>query len=215
MKKLVIFDMDGTILDTLEDLKNSVNFALYECGYPTHSIDNIRNFVGNGIRKLVERSVPAGTAERDIDEVFRIFRAHYMEHCFDMTRPYGGTSELLSRLRGAGFYTAVVSNKADDAVQDLCRRFFPDLFDFAMGEREGVLRKPAPDMVFAALDALNISPDDAIYIGDSEVDFETAQNSGLDSINVLWGFRDEEFLRAHGVTAFAANREELFDILTN
>lgn len=213
MYKLAVFDMDGTILDTLEDLKDSTNFALEECGYPTRSYDEVRRFVGNGIRKLIERAVPEGLTVEQIDRVHEVFTEHYKVHCADKTKAYDGIKPLLEKLRASGVKTAVVSNKADYGVQELCKEYFDGLFDYAVGEREGIRRKPAPDAVNEALRVLGIDKSEAVYIGDSDVDFETAKNAELPCISVLWGFRDEEFLREKGATLFVRDPAEIYDII--
>ncbi len=198
MKSLVIFDLDGTILDTLEDLAASTNYALKESGFPERSVDEVRNFVGNGIGKLIERAVPTGTAEETTRHVLAVFREHYGEHCEDRTAPYAGIEELLLRLGQLGVKTAVVSNKADFAVKKLCGKYFKGLLDAQVGERGGVPRKPAPDSVNAVLSELGIDRENAVYVGDSDVDIATARNAGLDEILVSWGFRGREFLSEHG-----------------
>lgn len=213
MYKLAVFDMDGTILDTLEDLKDSTNFALEKCGYPTRSYDEVRRFVGNGIRKLIERAVPEGLTTKQIDRVHEVFTEHYKVHCADKTKAYDGIKPLLEKLRASGVKTAVVSNKADYGVQELCKEYFDGLFDYAVGEREGIRRKPAPDAVNEALRVLGIDKSEAVYIGDSDVDFETAKNAELPCISVLWGFRDEEFLREKGATLFVRDPAEIYDII--
>lgn len=213
MYKLAVFDMDGTILDTLEDLKDSTNFALEKCGYPTRSYDEVRRFVGNGIRKLIERAVPEGLTVEQIDRVHEVFTEHYKVHCADKTKAYDGIKPLLEKLRASGVKTAVVSNKADYGVQELCKEYFNGLFDYAVGEREGIRRKPAPDAVNEALRVLGIDKSEAVYIGDSDVDFETAKNAELPCISVLWGFRDEEFLREKGATLFVRDPAEIYDII--
>lgn len=213
MYKLAVFDMDGTILDTLEDLKDSTNFALEKCGYPTRSYDEVRRFVGNGIRKLIERAVPEGLTVEQIDRVHEVFTEHYKVHCADKTKAYDGIKPLLEKLRASGVKTAVVSNKADYGVQELCKEYFDGLFDYAVGEREGIRRKPAPDAVNEALRVLGMSKSEAVYIGDSDVDFETAKNAELSCISVLWGFRDEEFLREKGATLFVRDPAEIYDIV--
>lgn len=213
MYKLAVFDMDGTILDTLEDLKDSTNFALEKCGYPTRSYDEVRRFVGNGIRKLIERAVPKGLTVEQIDRVHEVFTEHYKVHCADKTKAYDGIKPLLEKLRAGGVKTAVVSNKADYGVQELCKEYFDGLFDYAVGEREGIRRKPAPDAVNEALRVLGIDKSEAVYIGDSDVDFETAKNAELPCISVLWGFRDEEFLREKGATLFVRDPAEIYDII--
>lgn len=211
--ELVIFDMDGTILDTLEDLKNSTNYALKQSGYPEHPLENIRQFVGNGIQKLIERAVPEGTSEADRQKVYEAFRAHYKVHCADNTKPYDGIPDLIIKLREAGIKTAVVSNKADPAVQDLVIEYFPNMFDVSVGEKPGVAKKPAPDAVDFVLETLSIPRERAIYIGDSDVDIATAENSHMDSIIVTWGFRDLEFLKAHGAKTIVDTTEEILELL--
>lgn len=210
--KLFIFDLDGTLLNTLEDLKNSLNYALEKSGYPTRSLDEVRRFVGNGIRKLMERGVPEGTDNQALDRVHKDFTEHYAVHCADMTKPYDGIIELLHALRAAGCKTAVVSNKADYAVQELCRQYFDGLFDFAVGERKGIQRKPAPDAVYEVLKQLNTEKSHAIYIGDSEVDIETARNAGMNSIIVDWGFRDREYLTEKGAEIIVSKPKELLAV---
>lgn len=207
--KLVIFDMDGTILDTLKDLHASVNYALNGCGYPLRSIDEVRQFVGNGIRKLIERSVPQGTVVTDTDKVFELFKEHYAVHCADSTMPYSGIPELIHTLREHDIKTAVVSNKADFAVRELCVRYFDGLFDCAVGEREGVRRKPYADSVNEVLSELGIYKEDAVYVGDSEVDIQTAQNAGTDCISVAWGFRERTLLLDNGAEIIVSDISEL------
>ena len=211
--KLAIFDLDGTILDTLEDLADAMNYALGEHGYPGRTIEEVRRFVGNGIRKLIERAVPAGLAKEEIDRVHETFSAYYQQHCADKTRPYEGVLPLLERLRAAGCLTAVVSNKADAAVQPLCRRYYNGLFDYAVGERTGIRRKPDPDSVQEVLRRLQVEAADAVYIGDSEVDIQTAKNAGLDSIIVTWGFRDRDYLESQGGRRFEDRPEEIEQII--
>ena len=197
---LAIFDLDGTVLDTLSDLADSVNAALAATGYPLRTLDEVRSFVGNGIRKLMERIVPAGTAESEIDRVHAAFTAHYTQHCADKTCPYEGILPLLATLRQAGVKIAVLSNKADYATQALCAKYFPNTFHLVAGEREkdGIPKKPAPDAVYDLMRQCGVTADETVYIGDSEVDVETAQNADIDSILVTWGFRSEETLRAAG-----------------
>ena len=213
MYRLVIFDMDGTILDTLEDLTDSVNAALRQFGFLMRSKEEVCCFVGNGIYKLIERAVPKGTALEKIDEVHKVFKEYYREHCAEKTKPYSGIYELLEELRKAGCKTAVVSNKADFAVQELCRKYFDGLFDVAVGEREGILRKPAPDSVLEVLKQLNIEKGDAVYIGDSEVDIETACNAEMDEIAVTWGFRKREFLEEKGAKRIVDKPKEIAEIV--
>lgn len=209
MIKAVVFDMDGTILNTLEDLKDSVNAIMKQYDFPEHTLGEIRSYVGNGSHKLIERSVPAGTDADTIERVHDAYVPYYQAHCAIKTRPYDGIVELLQRLRAAGIRTAVVSNKGDGAVKDLCKLHFPGLFDAEIGAREGLAVKPARDLVDIALKELDVPRDEVIYVGDSEVDFLTAQNSELQCINVLWGFRDKDFLESKGAKVFAETAEEL------
>lgn len=204
-----IFDLDGTLLDTLADLAASVNHALRAHGMEERSIDDVRRFVGNGVRKLVERAVPGGTANTRFDDTLATFRQHYMEHSLDTTRPYPGVEDLLSELRRRGKRIAVVSNKFYAATQELCRHFFGESVEVAIGEREDIRKKPAPDTVAEALRQLGVGKDGAVYIGDSDVDVETARNSGLPCISVLWGFRDKDFLIAHGADTFVSSPREI------
>ena len=213
--QLVIFDLDGTILDTLEDLYLSANYALKSNGLPERTLDEIRRFVGNGIRKLMERAVPEGSEEVLIRRVHADFTAYYAEHCADHTKPYAGIPELLAALRSRGIRTAVVSNKADYGVQTLIKDYFPGLFDYAVGEREGVRRKPAPDAVNTVLETLGIDHGQAVYVGDSDVDIETARNAGMPCISVDWGFRSTKFLIDHGAKIILSHPSELSDFLRN
>lgn len=207
--KLIIFDMDGTILDTLDDLTDALNHALARKGYPLRDRREVRRFLGNGIRRLVTLGVPEGTGEEDIQETVDIFMEYYKVHCADCTCPYPGIPGLLESLRREGRMTAVVSNKADVAVQELCRQYFPGLLDYAVGERPGVRRKPHPDTVIAALEELGVLAEEAVYVGDSEVDLETARNAGMDVIAVTWGFRDRYWLLECGAKVLAEDTEEL------
>ena len=206
-----IFDLDGTLLDTLGDLAASVNYAMSTHHLPEHSVDEVRMMVGNGVRKLMERAIPDGAANPYFDETFAIFRHHYMEHQLDTTRPYDGIIETLQELKRRGCRTAVVSNKFDAATKSLCNHFFSGLVDVAIGENEaaGIHKKPAPDTVFEAIRLLGVSREEAVYVGDSDVDIATAQASGIPCISVLWGFRNREFLIAHGATKLIGSPTEL------
>ena len=206
-----IFDLDGTLLDTLGDLAASVNHALRTHGLPEHSIDDVRRFVGNGVRKLMERAVPDGAANPLFDETFATFRQYYMAHSLDTTRPYEGIPETLEALKARGCHLAVVSNKMMAATQELCYHFFPSTIEVAIGEDEaaGIRRKPAPDTVFAALKALGVGKENAVYVGDSDVDIQTARNADIPCISVLWGFRDRDFLLQNGAETFISTPSEL------
>jgi phosphoglycolate phosphatase len=206
-----IFDLDGTLLDTLGDLASSVNYALRMHNMPEHSLEDIRRFVGNGVRKLMERAVPQGAQNPCFDEAFATFRQYYMQHSLDTTRPYEGIPETLETLKARGCHLAVVSNKMMAATQALCSHFFPDTIEVAIGEHEaeGIRKKPAPDTVMAALKALGVGKEQAVYVGDSDVDIETARNSGMPCISVLWGFRDRDFLKQNGAETFISAPSEL------
>ena len=206
-----IFDLDGTLLDTLGDLAASVNYALRTHGMPEHSIDDVRRFVGNGVRKLMQRAVPDGESNPDFEATFATFRQHYLAHSLDTTRPYDGIPGTLEALKARGCRLAVVSNKMMAATHELCRHFFPDTIEVAIGEHEaeGIRRKPAPDTVFAALRQLGVGKEGAVYVGDSDVDIQTAANAGLPCISVLWGFRDRDFLIQHGAKTFISAPSEL------
>lgn len=206
-----IFDLDGTLLDTLADLAAAVNYALRQHGMPEHTIDDVRRFVGNGVRKLMERAIPDGEKNPDFEATFATFREYYMHHSLDTTRPYPGIIETLEALKEQGCRLAVVSNKMMAATKELCQHFFADTIEVAIGENEaaGIRKKPAPDTVFEALRQLGEEKDSAVYVGDSDVDLETANNSGLPCISVLWGFRDRDFLIQHGAKTFISAPSEL------
>ena len=206
-----IFDLDGTLLDTLGDLAASVNYALRTHAMPEHTIDDVRLFVGNGVRKLMERAIPDGGSNPDFEATFATFRQYYMAHSLDTTKPYDGIPETLEALKAKGCHLAVVSNKMMAATQELCRHFFPDTIEVAIGENEaeGIRKKPAPDTVIAALRQLGVGQEGAVYVGDSDVDIESARNSGLPCISVLWGFRDRDFLLQHGAKTLISAPSEL------
>ncbi len=208
--KTVIFDLDGTLLDTVADLSGSVNAALTAYGLPQRSVDEVRSFVGNGIRNLIERA--AGEVAPDLLEgVFAAFKAHYAAHCEDETKPYEGILELLRALKAQGVACAVVSNKADFAVKKLAKSYFGDLFVAAVGENEaaGIRKKPAPDSLLAVMRALGAARETTVYVGDSEVDIQTAKNAAVDCISVTWGFKDREFLLREGATRLVDSPAEI------
>ncbi len=211
--KAVIFDMDGTILNTLEDLKNATNYSLRQFGMPERSLEEVRMFVGNGIRKLVERAVPPGTSEEKIAQVLDVFLEYYEIHSADNTSPYPGILELVEKLKKSGIKTAVSTNKADVPAQELGREYFNGIFDLIVGQQDGLKVKPAPDSVNKILSILDIQKKDAIYIGDSDVDVQTAKNSGLDFIGVSWGFRGREFLEKNGAKNIVDNANEILDLV--
>ena len=198
-----IFDLDGTLLDTLNDLAASTNHALRQHGMPEHTTDEVRRMVGNGVAKLIERAVPQGLDNPDYEQVLADFKAHYSVHSMDTTRPYPGIEELLHTLKQQGKRLAVVSNKFCTATEALCRHFFGDTIEVAIGESERIRKKPAPDAVIEAMRRLDAHKDNTVYVGDSEVDVATAHNSGLPCISVTWGFRDRALLTDHGATTVA------------
>ena len=194
--KAVIFDLDGTLLYTLEDLTDADNYVMRKFGYPEHTIDEVRSFVGNGIKLLIERSIPDGNKNPDFEAAFSEFKSYYTDHCQIKTRPYDGIMELLLKLYELGYKLAIVSNKNQAAVTELNDIYFKDFISTAIGEMEGVRKMPAPDTVLKALSELGVTADDAVYVGDSDVDRETAKNSGMNCVSVTWGFRDRELLES-------------------
>lgn len=211
--KAVIWDLDGTLLDTLEDLKNSVNFALDKYNMPNITLEMTRRFVGNGVGRLIQLAVPEGTGKETEAKVLEMFKAHYEEHSLDATKPYDGVVDVLKALKSAGYKMAIVSNKIENAVGELAEKFFPGLIDVAIGETPDVPKKPAPDMIFKALDKLGVSKEEALFIGDSDVDVATGINSGLDMLTVLWGFRDEDELVKAGAKEFVRKPQEILEKL--
>ena len=194
----IIFDLDGTLLNTLEDLMDSVNFALERQGFPLRNLEEIRSFVGNGIRVLMERAVPKDVIGTDTFEVcFKDFNDYYKVHMEDKTAPYDGINEMLKNIKKAGFKTAIVTNKVDYAAQELCNRLFPEI-DLVVGSVDDRPNKPAPDGAFYAIDTLGSKAENTIFVGDADTDILTAKNAGLKSIGVLWGFRDREIIEAEG-----------------
>lgn len=211
--RLMIFDLDGTILDTLDDLSGALNHTLQWGGFPVRTRMEARSFIGNGIRNLIKRGAPDGTPEDVIDRLHQEFAPYYAAHSADKTGPYPGIPELLQTLRQEGVQLAVVSNKAHPAVQPLMDLYFPGLFDAAYGERPGIPRKPSPEAVWAVMEAFGASKEETVYIGDSEVDVATARNSCVDCICVDWGFRDREVLEQAGADRIASTVEELLELL--
>ena len=207
--KAVLFDMDGTLLDTLEDMCDSTNHALAQMGYPLRGIEEIRRFIGNGAEKQIRRAVPEGTSEGKIMETLAAFRAYYQDHCQIKTKVYDGLLDVLSELKEKGVKMAVVSNKPDAAVKKLSREYFGDRLDYAIGPSDGVRCKPYPDMAEEALKALGVEKKDAVFVGDSEVDVQTGLNAGLDVIAVSWGFRSREVVIEAGASKIADNASEL------
>lgn len=205
--KAVLFDMDGTLLDTLEDLRDAVDHVLAENGWNGRSLEEIRQFIGNGARKLMERAIPETVAPQRFEEILAAYRAWYEAHSCVKTAPYPGMVELLGELEKMGVKTAVVSNKPDEATRALAARFFPGMA--ALGQREGMEPKPSPALVAQCLAELGVRADEAVYVGDSEVDVATARNAGMDMIGVSWGFRGREALELSGAKTVVDTAEEL------
>lgn len=206
-KFVVLFDLDGTLLYTLEDLKNSVNFVLQKYNYPLRSLDEIRNFVGNGVRILMEKAVPDGARNPQFEKLLELFKQHYAQNMYAKTKPFDGIDELLDNLKSRGCLIAVVSNKFDKAVKELCKHYFDGKIDIAIGEDEHVRKKPAPDCIFKAMKLLCC--DKAVFVGDSEVDIQTAKNAGLKCISVTYGYKSKDFLLNNGAEFLADTPGEI------
>ena len=213
MKVGILFDLDGTLLDTLEDLYLATNMALERHSLPPRTRDEVRLFVGNGVEMLILRAVPAGTDEETTLAVLADFKAIYAAICEDHTKPYDGILDMLTALRERGVRIAVVSNKFDAATKKLCAKYFGDLVEVAIGERAGVRKKPAPDTVLEALRELGVTADHAVYIGDSDVDIATAKNVGIPCISVTWGLRDKDFLIENGAKTLVDSPETLLGVI--
>ncbi len=212
MIKAIIFDLDGTLLYTLEDLKDSVNFALKNFNYPPRTLEEVRNFVGNGVRLLIERSLPNGAENPDMEEVLKVFKAHYADNMYNKTRPFDGIEELLNKLKERGIRTAVVSNKFDMAVKELCKKYFSEKIEIAIGESENLRKKPAPDCVLKVLEYFNCSKEEVFYAGDSEVDIQTAKNCDIKCISVTWGYKTKDFLVKNGAKILVNSPAEILEI---
>ena len=213
MRKAILFDMDGTLLNTLEDLYYSTNAALAAYGFPKRTIEEVRQFVGNGLRNLMRQAVPDGEENSHFEDCMKTFKEHYGVHLDDHTGPYPGILKMLQILAEKWYVMGVVSNKPDFAVRELGRKYFGLLIPVAIGESRGIRRKPAPDTVEQAARELGVQLKDCIYVGDSEVDLETAKNCGIPCISVTWGFRSKELLQSLGAEHMAADTEELLRVL--
>lgn len=209
----IIFDLDGTLLNTLDDLRDSLNVVLTGHGYPARTLDEVRRFVGNGVRKLIMRALPEGFTEDELNLCENEFRKQYKDNMQNKTMPYDGIIELLAKLKSLNYKLAIVSNKFDAAVKGLSKDYFGDLITVAIGESEGVRRKPAPDSVYKAIEELGSDLSHAIYVGDSETDAETAKNAGIPCIGVTWGFRSREILESCGVEYIVNKPEEILSII--
>ncbi len=214
-KNTIIFDLDGTLLNTLADLHSSFNYAITSFGFPARTFEEIKSFVGNGIRLAIERALPSTIQEEDLEKVVSYFKIYYKDHMHEKTQPYEGIIPMLEELKKRGFKMAVVSNKYDMAVKELTKKYFGNYINIAIGEGIGIEKKPKPDGVLKAIKELNSSIEESIYVGDSDVDIKTAQNINMDCISVLWGFRDKEFLKQNGATIFAATPHDIINILEN
>lgn len=213
MINTIVFDLDGTLLNTLEDLKDSVNFALERQGYPLRDLNEIRSFVGNGIRLLMERAVPENIPAETFEICFKDFCDYYKIHMEDKTAPYDGINDMLTNIKKAGFKTAIVTNKADFAAQDLCKRMFGENIDFVVGSSDDRPNKPAPDGVFYALEKLDSKIENTVFVGDADTDILTAKNASLPSIGVLWGFRDREVIEEAGAEYIVESVNDLEKLL--
>lgn len=213
MINTIIFDLDGTLLNTLEDLKDSTNFALTQFGYPKRSLDEVRCFVGNGVKKLIERAIPDGAGNPDFEKCLVVFKKHYAMNMYNKTAPYDGILELLQNLNKQNYKIGVVSNKFDAAVKRLCKTYFSSLITAAIGETENIHKKPAPDSVFKVMEILDASQKNTVYCGDSEVDVQTAKNAGIDCIGVTWGFRSQKVLEDNGAKFIVNKPEEILELL--
>lgn len=211
--KAVLFDMDGTVMNTIEDLNDSVNASLQAFGLPQITLADTMRFVGNGARRLMEQAVPAGTDPDRFETILEYYVNYYQKHCLIKTGPYPGIPELMRSLQAAGLRQVIISNKPDAAAREIADRYFPDFAEFVIGEKDGLRRKPWPDMIFAAIERLGVPREECVYAGDSEVDIDTARNAGIDCISVLWGFRERKVLEAAGAMAFARTPEELCGLL--
>lgn len=213
MRKLVIFDLDGTLLYTLEDLMNSVNFTLDLFDYEVCTLEEISSFVGNGVKQLMRRALPTDISEKEFELCFSCFKDHYSKHCCEKTQPYPGIMEVLKVLKSRGIKVGILSNKFQSATESVCEHYFDGLYDIAVGESESCRRKPAPDGINMICEKLGVSKDETIFFGDTEVDVQTGDNAGVYCVSVLWGFRDKLFLRRNGAHLFVGNPLDIIDML--
>ena len=211
----LIFDLDGTLINSLEDLKDSTNYALKNFGYEEKSLEEIRNYVGDGVKKLIERALPDGINNTKFDECLDIFKTHYKSNMFNKTKPYPQIIELLKELKKNNIKTGVVSNKFDTAVKEICTIYFKDLIDTAMGESKNIKKKPAPDSVLQTIKLLKSTPEKSVLIGDSEVDIQTAKNAGIKSIGVCWGFRSKQILQDNHADYIVETPKEIIELVLN
>ena len=206
-----IFDLDGTLLDTLQDLANAVNHAMREMNYPERTVDEVRRFIGNGIRMLIKRAAPQDISVEDYEKTLAVFTAYYLDHIADFTKPYDGIAEVIKTLKSKGCKVAVVSNKADEAAKKVVKYYFGDIFDMVVGKMDRFPSKPEPDSVLYVIETLGADKDKCIYSGDSEVDVQTAHNAGLPCVGVTWGNRDVSELIAAGAEYIAEKPNEILE----
>ena len=213
MKDTVIFDLDGTLLNTLDDLTDSVNFALGEMKCPLHTADEVRMMVGNSVIYLIEKALPAGADKETFDKTLALFESHYQANMRNKTAPYNGVMQMLDNLKSAGYKLAVVSNKPDVFTKELVSELFGEYIPLAIGRSESIARKPAPDMLLLAVEQLGSDIRSAVYVGDSEVDVLTAKNAGMPCVGCLWGFRDRETLESVGAEYMISSPEEIVGLI--
>ncbi len=213
MINTVIFDLDGTLLNSLGDLHACFNYAITQFGYPERTLDEIKSFVGNGITKAIERALPYEVEKEELNKIVLLFKDYYKEHMTELTLPYDGIISMLAELRQKGYKLAIVSNKFDDAVKGLCKQYFNEYIEAAIGEGYGIEKKPNPIGIYKAIKELNSSIKNAIYVGDSDVDIQTAKNAGIPCISVLWGYRDKDFLLKNGAELFADSPSDIIKII--
>ena len=212
-KDIIIFDLDGTLLNTLDDLHKSFNYALKCFGYKQRTLEEIRNFVGNGIMNAMQRALPHFVSDKEFNDIMLVFENYYQNHMGDVTKPYDGILPMLRELKQKGYKTAVVSNKFDSAVKGLCENYFGNLIQYAIGESFDIRKKPESDGILKVIKELNSSLETAIYAGDSDVDILTAKKVKIPCISVLWGYRNKEFLRQNGAKIFAEKPEDILKII--
>ena len=213
MIKAIVWDLDGTLLNTLDDLANSLNFALTAYNLPQKTIQEVKKAVGNGVALLIARCIKDGKDNPKFTEILQTFKEHYSKNSAIKTAPYTQINATLQTLKTSGYKLAVVSNKFENAVKELCNKYFPNTFDVIIGETPQIKRKPAPDMLFEAIKLLKIKPEEIYFIGDSEVDLQTAKNAEIKCLSALWGFRSKEILLANGATNFLNTPKEIFEFL--
>ncbi len=209
----VIFDLDGTLLYTLEDLADSTNYALKFFGYPERTIEEVKEFVGNGVSLLIERAIPDGKQNTNFENCLNMFKQHYSDNMYNKTKPYDGIIELLTSLKQQNYKIAVVSNKFDSAVKKLCEKYFFGLVDSAIGQKENISKKPSPDSVNEVISELNSDKENCIFVGDSEVDIQTAENAGIPCISVVWGYKSLDFLYKNGASMIVYSPEEILELI--